>query len=82
MTSQRHRHTQHFREQKDRRDAFKPLRLIKSFNSSKLSIPIKRKLNDSGMSEKYHLIFQNIKNVWSTVSFSPWQNMKHEGQPM
>ena len=32
MTSQRHSYTQRFREQKDRRDAFEPLRLIKSLN--------------------------------------------------
>ena len=32
MTSQRHSHTQRFREQKDRLDAFEPLRLIKSLN--------------------------------------------------
>ena len=28
------------------------------------------------MSEKYHFIFQNVKNVWSTVSFCPVA--KHE----
>ena len=38
---------------------------------SKLSIPITRKLNDTAMSEKYHFIFQNVKNGWSTVSFCP-----------
>ena len=43
---------------------------------SKLSIPITRKLNDTGMSEKYNFIFQNVKNVWSTVSFCPVA--KHE----
>ena len=32
MTSQRHSQTQRFREQKDRRDAFEPLRPIKSLN--------------------------------------------------
>ena len=43
---------------------------------SKLSIPITRKLNGTGMPEKYHFIFQNVKNVWSTVSFCPVA--KHE----
>ena len=43
---------------------------------SKLSIPIKRKLIDTAMSEKYHFIFQNVKNGWSTVSFCPVT--KHE----
>ena len=38
---------------------------------SKLSIPTTRKLNDTAMSEKYHFIFQNVKNGWSTVSFCP-----------
>ena len=34
------------------------------------------KLNDTAMSEKYHFIFQNVKNMWSTVSFCPVA--KHE----
>ena len=46
---------------------------------SKLSILSTRKLNHPAMSEKYHFIFQNVKNVWSTVSFCPMENMKHEG---
>ena len=43
---------------------------------SKLSIPITRKLNDTVMSEKYHFIFQNVKNGWSTVSFCPMAKHK------
>ena len=42
----------------------------------KLSIPVTRKLNDTAMTEKYHFIFQNVKNMWSTVSFCPVA--KHE----
>ena len=38
----------------------------------KLSIPVTRKLNDTATSEKYHFIFQNAKNMWSTVSFCPF----------
>ena len=38
---------------------------------SKLSTPITRKLNYTAMSEKYHFIFQNVKNGWSTVSVCP-----------
>ena len=30
-----------------------------------------KKINDTAMSEKYHFIFQNVKNGWSTVSFCP-----------
>ena len=37
-----------------------------------------KKLNDTAMSEKYHFIFQNVKNEWSTVSFCPVTNIKHE----
>ena len=45
---------------------------------SKLSIPIIRKLNDTAMLEKYHFIFQNVKNVGQLYHFAPWQNIKHE----
>ena len=31
----------------------------------------KKKINDTAMSEKYHFIFQNVKNGWSTVSICP-----------
>ena len=44
---------------------------------SKLSFSITRKLNDTGMSENDHFIFQNVKNVWSIVSVCPVA--KHEG---
>ena len=42
----------------------------------KLSIPAIRKLIDTAMSERYHFIFQIVKNMWSTVSFCPVA--KHE----
>ena len=45
---------------------------------SKLFIPITRKLNDTAMSEKYHFIFQNVKNGGQLYHFAPWQNIKHE----
>ena len=38
------------------------LKHFQDFFLSKLTIPITRKLNDTSMSEKYHFIFQNVKN--------------------